>query len=184
MGGVRTVLVAVAALAVGAQQGDELQVFERWLSHEHPGYGSDEGPARFRNATVEAAYPGRRFYYVHTFARGSPGGPRNPLSLVAAIDNHDAVMPLNLSALPTYRTGLRAVKTKEDARRGAAAVLILALGDPGQRRWKIDESGFRIERSKGNWVCIYSHGFNYSSRVTFDKQGTLTEIDVRVPPVG
>jgi hypothetical protein len=180
----RTVIVAFAALAVVAQQTDELQVFKRWLSREHPGYGSDEGPARFRNATVEAAYPGRRFYYVHTYARGSPGGPRNPLSLVAQIDDHGAVMPLSLSSLATYRAGLRTVKTKEDARRGAAAVLILALGDPVQRSWKIEESGFRIERRKGGWVCSYSHGFNYVSRVTFDKQGTLTGIDPRTPPVG
>ena len=180
----RTVVVAFAALALIAQQPDELQVFKKWLDREHPGYGSDDGPARFRNATVEAAYPGRRFYYVFTHARGSPGGPRNPLSLVAEIDNRGAVTPLNLSSLATYRAGLRTVKTKEDARRGAAAVLILALGDPGQRGWKIEESGFRIERRKGSWVCSYSHGFNYVSRVTFDKQGTLTGIDPRLPPVG
>jgi hypothetical protein len=106
------------------------------------------------------------------------------LSLVAQIDDHGAVMPLSLSSLATYRAGLRTVKTKEDARRGAAAVLILALGDPVQRSWKIEESGFRIERRKGGWVCSYSHGFNYVSRVTFDKQGTLTGIDPRTPPVG
>ena len=180
----RIAVVAVAALALIAQQPDELQVFKKWLDREHPGYGSDEGPARFRNATVEAAYPGRRFYYVHTYARGSPGGPRNPLSLVAEIDDRGAVLPLRLSSLETYRAGLRKVKTKEDARRQSAAVLILTLGDPGQRRWKIEESGFRIERRKGGWVCTYSHGFNYISRITFDKQGTLTGIDPRVPPVG
>ena len=180
----RTIVgIAVAALALIPQQTDELQVFKRWLDREHPGYGCDEGPARFRHATVEAVYPGRRFYYVLTHARGSPGGPRNPLSLVAEIAD-GAVTPLRLSALETYRAGLRKVKTKEDARREATAVLILALGDPAQRGWKIAESAFRIERRKGGWVCTYSHGFNYESRVTFDKQGALTGIDPRVPPVG
>ena len=76
------------------------------------------------------------------------------------------------------------MKTKEDARRGPAAVLILALGDPVQRRWKIEESGLKIERRKGGWVCTYSQGFNYLSQVTFDKQGALTGIDLRAPPVG
>jgi len=182
---VRSVVgVAVAALALIPQQPDELQVFKRWLDREHPGYGSDEGPARFRNATVEAAYPGRRFYYVLTHARGTPGGPRNPLSLVVEIDDRGGVTPLSLPSLSTYRAGLRKVKTKEDARRTAAAVLILALGDPRQRGWKIEESGFRIERRKGGWDCTFSHGFNYVSRITFDKQGTLTGIDPRLPPVG
>jgi hypothetical protein len=180
---VRAVVVVVSALALIAQQTDDLQVFKTWLSREHPGYGSDEGPARFHNATVEAAYPGRRFYYVLTYARGTPG-PRNALSLVAQIDDHGAVMPLSLSPLATYRAGLRKVKTKEDARRGAAAVLILALGDPAQRQWKIEESGFTIKRNKNGWVCTYSHGMTYLSRVTFDKQGTLTGIDPRTPPVG
>jgi hypothetical protein len=106
------------------------------------------------------------------------------LSLVAEIDNRGAVVPLRLPSLETYRAGLPKVKTKEDARRAAAAVLILALGDPRQRSWKIAESGFRIERRKGDWVCTYSHGFNYVSQVTFDKQGTLTGIDPRIPPVG
>jgi hypothetical protein len=179
----RTVVVACFALVFVAPQTDELLVFKKWLSREHSGYSSDEGPARFRNATVAAAYPRRRFYYVLTYARGIPG-PRNPLTLVAEIDDHGTVVPLSLSSLETYRAGLRNVKTKEDARRAAAAVLILALGDPGQRSWKIEESGFRIERRKGGWVCTYSHGFNYSSQVTFDKQGILTSIDPRTPPVG
>ena len=179
----KTLAVALAALALVVQGTDELQLFKTWLGREHPGYSSDQGPARFRNPTVEAAYPGRRFYYVLTYARGI-GNPQSALSLVAQIDEHGAVMPLSLSSLATYRAGLRKVRTKEDARRVAAAVLILALGDPGQRRWKFEEDRFTIERNKHGWVCMYSYGRTYLSRVTFDKQGTLTEIDPRTPPVG
>ena len=44
-------MVGGFALQLLAPQGGGLQVFKAWLEREHPGYGSDEGPARFRNAT-------------------------------------------------------------------------------------------------------------------------------------
>ena len=178
----RTLLVGCFALGLLAPQDAGLKIFKRWLDREHSGYGSDEGPARFRNATVEAAYPGRRFYYVLTYPRGM-GIARNALSLVAQVDDHGTVLPLVLASPATFRAGLRKVKTKEDARQAAAAVLILALGDPAQRRWKFEESRFTIERNKNGWVCTYSYGATYLSRVTFDKHGTLTGIDPRTPPV-
>jgi len=178
----RTLLVGGLALQLLAPQGGGLQIFKAWLERAHPGYGSDEGPARFHNATVEAAYPGRRFYYVLTYPRGM-GIARNALTLVAQIDDHGTVLPLVLGSPATYRPGLKRVLTARDARRAAAAVLILALGDPLQRGWKFEENRFTVERNKNGWVCTYSYGANYVSRVTFDGQGTLTEIDPRLPPV-
>ena len=84
-------LVAVAATSFAmpakAPPNAELGVFRAWLDREHPGYGSDEGPARFRNATVDAAYPKLRLYYVLTYTRGIQPPFPNSLSLVAAVDS-------------------------------------------------------------------------------------------------
>ena len=178
----RALLAGGCALQLLAPQGGGLQVFKAWLDREHPGYVSDEGPARFRNAIVAAAYPGRRFYYVLTYPRGI-GIARNALTLVAQIDDHGSVLPLDLRSPATYRPGLRRVVTARDARSAATAVLILALGDPAQRRWKFEENQVTVERNKDGWLCTYSYGANYVSRVRFDNHGTLTEIDPRLPPV-
>ncbi|PYP30485.1 MAG: hypothetical protein DMD49_10450, partial [Gemmatimonadetes bacterium] len=97
----RTLLVGGCALQLLAPQGGGLQIFKAWLEREHPGYGSDEGPARFRNAIVEAAYPGRRFYYVLTYPRGI-GIARNALTLVAQISDRGTVLPLVLTSPATY----------------------------------------------------------------------------------
>ena len=44
---------AVFPVSVGAEGGktptEELQIFKAWLDRVRPGYGCDEGPARFRN---------------------------------------------------------------------------------------------------------------------------------------
>jgi len=178
----KTLIVALCALPLLQQRADELRIFKTWLDREHPGYSSDEGPAQFQNRTVDAAYPGRRFYYVLTYPRGIGILP-NALSLVAQIDEHGSVMPLSLSSPATYRPGLRRVATPQHARQAAAAVLILALGDPGQRRWKFQEDRFTVARNKNGWVCTYSYGATYQSRVTFDRNGALTTIDPRTPPV-
>ena len=64
--------VAVAQTSGIAQPApdQDLQIFRAWLDREHKGYGCDEGPARFQNKTVDAAYPCQRLYYVLTYVRG------------------------------------------------------------------------------------------------------------------
>ena len=178
----RLLVAALCALPGLAAQADELSIFKAWLDREHPGYHSDQGPAPFRNKTVEAAYPGVHFYYVLTYPRGTPPPYRNMLTLVAQVDEHGAVLPVR--AMETFRRGLRPVKSKEDARKVAAAVLILAFSDPGQRRWPFVPEKFVVKRKSGGWVCTYSTGFGYESVVTFDKRGTLVSFSADAPPVG
>ena len=189
-------LLVVAVLALSAASSDAetsqpgsvpdpaLTSFRRWLDASRPGYGCDEGPAPFRNKTVEAAYPGQRFYYVLTYTRGTPPPFRNGLSVVAHVDHNGKVAPLDQSALTTYRQGLRKVSTAKQARASAAAVMILAMGDPGERRWKFRESMFTAKKDKTGWVCTYRHGNpNYTSQVVFDGDGVLSAISANPPPV-
>ena len=179
-------LMSFAAAQDAAQKApaDGLELFKAWLDRVHPGYACDEGPARFRNSTVEAAYAGRRFYYVLTYTRGMRPRLPNELSVVAHVDDNGNVTPLSPSSPATYRPGLRKVSTARDARQAGAAVLILAMGDPGEGLGKLQDSLFTIKRERKEWVCTYGRGdAHYTSRVTFDKNGLLSTISVNLPPV-
>jgi hypothetical protein len=173
-------LVSVAARGV---PGRDLEVFRAWLDRERPGYGCDEGPARFRNGTVEAAYPGQRFYYVLTYTRGIQPPYQKAASLVAAVDDSERVMAFNPASLQTYRRGLIRVRSSKDARLAAAAVLILTSCDPGERRWPYKPDLFKAKKSSKGWKCTYQHDPNHASWVAFDRKGVLLEIGGGPPPV-
>ncbi len=179
-----TAVLGTARAADGKTPSEELEIFKAWLDREHPGYGCDEGPARFRNETVEAAYAGRRFYYVLTHARGIRPPLPNALSLVARVDESGDVLPLNPYSPESYRPGLKKVTRAEEARRTAAAVLILAMGDPGERRWRFRADQITARKSRKGWVCTYQHGDeSHASQVTFDRDGKVTAIACNPPPV-
>jgi hypothetical protein len=184
-------LVVLAWMSFSAVQGaaqkappDGLEIFKAWLDRVHPGYACDEGPARFRNQTVETAYPGRRFYYVLTHPRGIRLPLPNELSVVAHVDDSGNVTPFSPSSPATYRHGLRKVSTARDARQAGAAVLILAMGDPGEGLRKLQDSLFTVKKERKGWVCIYGRrDARYTSQVTFDRNGVLSTISVNLPPV-
>jgi hypothetical protein len=163
---------------------DGLAIFKAWLDRVHPGYACDQGPAQFRNPVVEAAYPGRRFYYVLTHTRGMRPRLENELSLVAHVADNGTVTPLNPSSPATYRPGLRKVSTARDARQAGAAVLILGIGDPGGGLRTVQDSSFTVKKEKTGWVYISGRrDAHYASQVTFDKHGLVSAISVTLPPV-
>ena len=182
-----SVVLMSCSAAQGAAQNapaDELRIFKAWLDRVRPGYACDEGPARFRNPAVDAAYGGRHFYYVLTHTRGMRPRLPNELSLVARVDANGNVTPLDPSSPATYRPGLRKVATARDARQAGAAVLILAMGDPGGGLQKLDDSLCTITKERKGWVCTYGgRDARYTSRVTFDAHGVLSAISVNLPPV-
>lgn len=173
---------AAASLATSTASSPDagLQTFRAWLDREHPGYGCDEGPARFRNATVEAAYPYVRLYYVLTYTRGIQPPFPNSLSLVAAVDS-DFVIPFDPRKPESYRRGLKKVKSNKDAQLAAAAVLI--VGSCGERRYNVAPDRISVKKSSKGWLCTYSYGYNYSSWARFDKRGIFQETGGSAPPV-
>jgi hypothetical protein len=172
---------AVAAQAEDSTASIELKTFKAWLDSARAGYGCDEGPSRFRNKTVDAAYSGRRFYYVLTYARGIQPPFEHSLTLVAEVAGGQ-VRPIRQGSMEGYRIGLMKVSSAQDARLAAAAVMVLA--SCGERRWSYEPSAFKAKKSGGRWVCTYAHGSPiYTSRVTFDKAGRLDSFEVGAPPV-
>lgn len=160
-----------------------LQLFREWLDRKHAGYGCDEGPAPFRNKTVELAYPGAHFYFVQTYARGIQPPFPNALSLVASVDDAGHVTPFRPGAPESYGVGLMRISNSKQARLAAAAVSILASCDPGERRWPYKPERFKAKRNSGGWKCIYSYDGSYSSWVRFDKKGNVAEFGGTAPPV-
>lgn len=160
-----------------------LEVFRAWLDREHAGYGCDEGPARFRNGTVDQAYPGQRFYYVLTYTRGIPPPYKNSISLVAAIDDSGRVIPFRAGTPFSYRRGLKRAVSSKDAKLAAAAVLTLASCDPGGRRWAFRPERFKAKRESKGWKCTFQHDKFFASWVRFDRDGDLLEIGGSAPPV-
>lgn len=173
---------AANAMPAKAPPNAELGLFRTWLEREHPGYGSDEGPARFRNPTVEAAYPIVRFYYVLTYTRGIPPPFPKSLSLVAAVDS-SWVVPYEPRRPESYRRGLKKVTSDKDAKVAAAAVLILATCDPNERRWKLAPDRFKVKKDSKGWLCTYAYDAYHSSWVRFDKKGIFRETGGSAPPV-
>lgn len=173
---------AANAMPAKAPPNAELTVFRAWLDREHPGYGSDEGPARFKNATVEAAYPMVRLYYVLTYTRGIPPPFAKSLSLVAAVDS-SWVVPYEARRPESYRRGLKKVTSDKEAKVAAAAVLILASCDPNERRAKLAPDRFKVKKDSKGWLCTYAYDPNYSSWVRFDKKGIFRETGGSAPPV-
>jgi hypothetical protein len=163
---------------------EKLAIFKAWLDLEYPGYSCDEGPAEFRNKTVESAYPGRRFYYVLTNPKGTEPPSEKALSLVAYVSVEGEVRPFDVQHLPTFHPALIRATGAKEARLAAAAVLILAIGDPAEKRWKIAPDSVEATKSNGAWICTYQHGdAAHQSIVTFNKAGYLTALSSNPPPV-
>jgi hypothetical protein len=168
-----------------AEPGDDpgLRHFRAWLDREHPGYGCDAGPAAFRNRTVEAAYPGQRFYYVLTFTRGIQPPFRNALSLVASVDDSGHVVPFSPGSAESHGRGLKRIASSKDAKLAAAAVLIVASCDPREARWPYAPDRFKVKKNSKGWRCTYSYDGAHSSWVVFDKKSRVLEIGGSAPPV-
>lgn len=160
-----------------------LRVFRAWLDRERPGYGCDEGPARFRNRTVEGAYPGARFYYVLTYARGIQVPFPNSLSLVVSLDDAGSVTPFRPGAPASYGRGLRRIGSAKDARLAAAGVLIVATCDPGERRCPYPPQKFKARKNSKGWKCTYRYDNSTWSWVQFDRKGGVLEFGGSAPPV-
>jgi hypothetical protein len=158
-----------------------LTSFSRWLDANRPGYGCDEGPAPFRNKTVEAAYPGQRFYYVLTYTRGIQPPFENSVSLVAAVDDIGHVVPFLPGTPASYGRGLKRIKSSKDARLAGAAVMIVA--SCGERRWPIAPERVKVKKSSKGWTATYFYDSYSSSWVSFDKKGAVLAFGGSSPPV-
>ena len=146
-------------------------------------------PIRVDTEAVRKAYAPYRAYY--TFGSPPLGGGafsperqkayqqafeeyrRNSLSIAVLIKD-GKVTPLKKPA--DFNTGLVPVKTDEDARTAAAAIVsLLPAGELGPQR--IEPRNVKVTRDKG-WTCTCRVGtaFGGEARVTFDEDGRCTSV--------
>jgi hypothetical protein len=146
-------------------------------------------PIRMDTDAVRKAYGPYRAYY--TFGSMPLGGGafsperqkafqealaeyrKNSLSIAVLIKDGKVTV---LKKPADFNTGLMPIKTDEDARTAAAAIVsLLPAGELGPQR--IEARNVKVTRDKG-WTCTCRVGttFGGEARVTFDDEGRCTSV--------
>jgi hypothetical protein len=130
---------AIAQTEEIQQSTNDLLVFKKHLGTAYPDKKWQTGPSRLDSRDVQTAYPGRRFYFVFSspplppgafskqlqedFRRRSEEFRKSFISVTVSIDGADALKELREAN--DFNQGLMKVKSDEDARTAAAAILSL-----------------------------------------------------------
>jgi hypothetical protein len=147
-------------------------------------------PIRLDTEAVRKAYSPYRAYY--TFGAMPLGGGaynpqtqkafqealaeyrKNSLSIAVLIKDGKVTV---LSKPADFNTGLLPIKTDEDARTAAAAILSLSpAGELGPQR--VEAKNVKVTHDKG-WICTSRVGTGIvggEARVTFDEEGRCTSV--------
>src|SRR5262245_16262270 len=91
-------------------QKKDVDAFKKYLADKHPGKKWSAGPTALDSKELREAYPGKRFYFVHSSPPLPPGAPlkdllerhrermldyqKNYISVTVAISGDDAIKPL------------------------------------------------------------------------------------------
>lgn len=135
------------------------------LAQKHPKEEWKQGPGRMDSPELQRAYPGSRFYFVSSpqpmprGARVAPGTPseaqlnkrpRSFLSLCVRFGPEEQLVELRNAA--DYNSGLAPLRSDEDARVAAAAILSTMDGvyfGPSA----IPNSLIQVGKTRGGWTC-------------------------------
>ena len=193
----RTLCVASLLLpALAASAGDEAardkvgqDAFVAYLRKEHPGKRCQSGPSRLNAAAVRAAYGNRRFYFVFSKPPLPPGATiksvqdayrrkvedirKNHISLTAAVDEEGNVVPLLKPA--DFDGGLMKVRSGEDARTAAAAILSL-FGSGQNGPGAVEAREVSVTKGKEGWECEVHRKDAFQGRVAFDASGKCVAV--------
>lgn len=166
---------------------DEIALLKQYLEKNHKGKKWGVGPARLDSKEIQKAYPNQRFYYVFTAMPLPPGAPlpeaierhrkameeyqKTALSLTVVIDQN-GIRPLT-SKVEDLSKGLIAVKTDDDAKTVAAAVISicpetgLTFGPS-----TLTSDMVQVQKSDKGWTCEGRKQF-VSGQSVFDADGKL-----------
>jgi hypothetical protein len=162
----------------------ETNKIERWKGDPRP-LASD---------ALKTAYPNRRFYYTFEMPPLPPGAAlpelierhrraseeyqkTRSLRLVIAFDADGKITRYQNGS--DFNTGLMAVKSDDDARTAAAAVLAIAsctqVG-PGP----VDPKEVTVRKDDQGWTCTISKKMAFDGEVKFDAEGKVTAASKRM----
>lgn len=124
--------------------------------------------------TVPAAYPGLRFYQV-SYGAPDKGIPDfGPQKMVLAVDSEGKIRQVDQAK--GFQSGLKPVKTEEEARIAASAIIMLwrnACNDWNPPPVVAPRDVQAVEREGGGWECRYEG--RWSFRIAFDQDGKLVD---------
>ncbi|MDQ6808571.1 MAG: hypothetical protein M3Z64_03985 [Verrucomicrobiota bacterium] len=140
------------------------------------------------SAEIRAAYPTLRFYYTFKHPPAPPGAPmpdlleahqraienyqQHSLRLTVGIDEGEHVYPFR--SPEDFNVGSRPVKSDEDARTAAAAILSL-MGTEQVSPGVISAQEVSATKSEAGWRCqISQKPQGVQGEVTFDLAGRCT----------
>ncbi len=187
-------LVALAVLAAGVRADDpskdDLAAFKQYLEKNYKGKTWQTGPAKLDSKELQKAYPGLRFVYVYSSPPLPPGAAlpelierhrraveefqKNCISLTAAIDK-DGIRPLKTPG--DFAKGLMAVKSDDDARVAAAAVISLhAGGGISTGPAVVSVEAVQVRKSDKGWTCTAQKPNQFQGTAIFDSDGKLTSV--------
>jgi hypothetical protein len=169
-----------------ASQGD-MAAFHDHLVNNRLDIRWEGEPARLDSEEIRRAYGDRRFYFTFAVRPMPPGAAlpeliaeykqamqvyqKHALRITVGIDNKGHAATFRTAQ--DFNVGLMPVKTDEDARIAAAAILSL-IGNDNVSPSVISSREVTVERTNAGWTCLVSRPRGFDGKVTFDPAGQCT----------
>ena len=165
----------------------DLVVFRDHLVRNQLASHWDGAPTRIESEEIRRAYGDRRFYFTFKAAPLPPGAqlPRlieeykqamqeyqkHSLRITVGIDNKQHADTFRTAQ--DFNLGLMSIKTDDDARVAAAAILSL-MGDDQVHPGVISAREISVTRTASGWTCLVSRNRAFDGKVIFDLNGLCT----------
>jgi len=188
--------IVFPCLVQAEEQGNTLDAFKSFVEKEHPGKKWSSGPSRLSSREIEKAYPDRQFFYVHSSPPKPPGAAlpelieahkrrmadfnQNYISVTASVSGGKFT---RLTGKPEeYNAGLMKVKTDDDAKLAAAAILTLHP-DPEIVPSPVLVIDVKATKTETGWTCSLKSNKTQGT-VEFDTNGKCVVVtrSTMVPP--
>lgn len=159
----------------------------------------DGEPTRIESEEIRRAYGDRRFYFTFKAAPLPPGAQlpqlierynqamqeyqKHSLRITVGIDSKQRAATFRTAQ--DFNVGLMPVKTDDDARIAAAAILAL-MGDDRVYPSPVRAQEVSVSRTQSGWTCLVTRPRGFDGKVTFDANGHCTSATKRLnysPPL-
>jgi hypothetical protein len=171
------------------QTAADLTRFRNYIEEISPGKKWQTGPTHMDSAEIRMAYEKSRFYYVYSSPPMPPGAPlpelleeharkmadyqKQFISMTIGIDEQDNITPLYRAV--DYNQGLMQVRTDDDARIAAAAILSLHIADHAGPE-VVSAKEVTVTRINGGWSGAVFRENSFRGKVVFDSDGKCVSV--------
>jgi len=170
--------------AAAASAPADLATFQDHLVRNQLAPHWDGTPTRIESEEIRRAYGDRRFYFTFKAAPLPPGAQLPRLieeykQAMQEYQKHSLRITVGIDTkqrADTFRTaqdfnlGLMPVKTDDDARIAAAAILSL-MGDDQVHPGAISAREVSVTRNQSGWTCLVTRSRAFDGKVIFDSSG-------------